>query len=449
MKFSKHMYPKIALIGRTNVGKSTLFNLLIEENKATVSPIPGTTRDLVYGTCTWRGAIFTFIDTGGIEAKIDFNELKEETFKRTKKALKEADLAVLLVDSKAGLTEEDKKAAKILKLSQKPYLFVANKADSIKQREKINELKKLGLGEPYFLSAASGSGTGDFLDSVVEKLKEMKLIITKESIEKAVKVAILGKPNVGKSALLNSLAGEERSIVSQIPHTTRDLIDIFVKHGDDNFLFIDTPGISKRSKIIKGMEKELMEKSLETAKKADIVLLVTDISDLTKQDKNLLDELRYQKAGMIIIANKMDLVKEKSSKMEKEITEYYHGFFPFLTWAPIHIVSAKTNQRTLKIFDLILEIYKNKFIEIPPKDLENLLKTIVKKRRPPKQKSGKSTFIYKIIQTKTNPLRFSVIMNEESLDPQYIRYIERMIREKLNLTGVSILVDIEKKKREK
>lgn len=437
------MYPKIALIGRTNVGKSTLFNLLIEENKAAVSNISGTTRDLIYGTCSWRGAIFDFIDTGGIEFKKQ-EKIIEQTLKKTRQGIKEANLVIMLIDVKKGITDEDRKVAKILKQLQKPYILVANKADSLRFRTKSNELKKLSLGSPMFISATTGSGTGDLLDEVVECLKKMKLIKTKEKIIEAIKVAIIGKPNVGKSSLLNSLAGEQRAIVSEVAHTTRDLIDILIKFNDQNFLFIDTPGIRKKARIKKGLEYDIAKKSLKTAKKADVILLVTDLTDLTKQDKHLAGEIANLKKAFVIIGNKFDLIKSKTIETQKDLILNYAKTFPFLSWAPVHLISAKKSQKIKKIFDLILQVYENNFFEATQEQLDNLLQKIIKKRRPPRQKTGKPTFIYKIEQTKTQPLKFKVLLNHVTINPQYIKFIERMIREEFELAGVAVIIDVEK-----
>lgn len=442
------MYPKIALIGRTNVGKSTLFNLLIEEDKSTISKIAGTTRDLVTGTCNWQGAIFNIIDTGGIQF-IKQDQLVLETLNQTKKAIKQADLLIMLIDAKEGITSEDRRIAKILKLSQKPYIFVANKADSPKLRQKETEFKSLGIGAPLFISSVTGSGTGDMLDEVVKKLKKLNLLKKEKTLENVIKVGILGKPNVGKSSLLNSLSGQKRAIVSEIAHTTRDLIDIMVEHGNQNFLFIDTPGIRRKAKIQKGIEKNTIEKSLLTAKKSDVVLLTTDIKDITKQDKNLIAEITKTKAGIIIIANKWDLVEDKTTKAQKEVEKIYHDIFPFLTWAPIIFISAKYNEKTNKIFELINQVYKNKFFTAKQEDLDFLLSKMTKRRRPPRQKTGKPTYFYKLEQTGTNPLRFCLTANEKTLDPSYFRFMERMIREEFKLIGVSITVDIEKKERER
>lgn len=333
--------PKVIIIGRANVGKSTLFNRLIEKPKALTSKKAGTTRDINIGQVYWQGINFELIDTGGIETIIASKKLQKlspdlnkdfalDIINQTQTILKQADLILFVVDIKTGLLPQDKELCKNLKKLNKEIILLANKTDSQKQQEKAAEFFTLGLGEPIFVSALNGSGTGDLLDVVVSKLKKIKKSkkAAKIEIEPGIKIAIIGKPNVGKSSLLNSIFGQERVIVSPKPFTTREAIDIQIIYKDQPFTLIDTAGIRKQAKINLELEKISVKKSLENVQKSDICLLVLDISQpISVQDNKLSKLLLEANISIIIVANKWDKIKDKETNTQKNSNNIFTKIF--------------------------------------------------------------------------------------------------------------------------
>ncbi|HQA64098.1 MAG TPA: ribosome biogenesis GTPase Der, partial [bacterium] len=353
-----HLLPQIAIIGRANVGKSTLFNRLIEQNKALVSKIAGTTRDRNIATAEWRGRRFQVIDTGGLDInKKNPDQISQEIIKQSQQAINKANLILFVVDAKSGIIASDSELAKALvKNKQKDKtILVVNKADSLRWRQPSAEMYKLNLGQPNMLSAANGSGVGDLLDLIVSRLPADKKIKT-EQPNNEIKVAIVGKPNVGKSSLLNSILGEERVMVTDIAHTTRESHDTEFIYKKNKFTLIDTAGISRDNKLKnKSLEKKSIDRSLETIAKADIVLLVTEVQkNISTQDKKITQAILENSKSVIIVANKWDLIPDKDEKTINRYIDYYQANFPYLWWAPIIFVSAKENLRTKKILDLIL-----------------------------------------------------------------------------------------------
>jgi ribosome-associated GTPase EngA len=624
--------PLVVIFGRTNVGKSTLFNCLTEKKQALVSNIEGTTRDSNIGEVEWRGISFTLVDTGGIldikilsDKKKKFTEIDDKVQGQARDYLKKADLILFLTDGKSGLMPQDKQLGAFLKkylLDADKVFLVVNKIDSIKEDPVIPEFNKLSFGEPFPVSASNGSRVGDLLDAVVEKINSDKktkenyiflhgfkrndkvidpfdwlnkklsspdnfnsplpdpqkpnlkkqldfvgknakinsnsiiiahslggilalklleknkikikkliliaspfqtkkfsdgkerselknygggkydfakikksadeiiiiedvndpIILPEDSrklaselgaelisleaeaphfncekseklltiIQKGyldiVRVSLIGKPNVGKSSLLNALLGYERVIVSDVPHTTREPQNIEINYLGNKIILVDTAGISKKGAKSRGLEKFGIEKSLSALKKSDIALLVLDINEeITHQDMKLVEEIVERKKSLLIIANKWDLIEERNTK---KFTEYIYGKFPFIAWAPIQFVSALTGLKVNKIFDLLIEIKEKRKIKIPDTALDRFLKKIIKMHRPSRGKGFKHPRIYSLSQEDTNPPIFKLkIGSGEDLHFSYVRFMENRLRDKFDFTGSPITVFVDKKKK--
>jgi len=460
MDYYNKKLPLIVIFGRPNVGKSTLFNCLIAKKQALVSTLAGTTRDSNIGEIEWQRAKLQAVDTGGIldlkhlavKDKTDNIDVKVQ--QQARDYLKRADLILFLVDNKSGLLPQDKDMALWLKKTikdKKKILLIANKTDSIKQRSNIAEFNKLGLDEPIPVSAANGSGTGDLLDIVLAKLPKKKTSAKTEDEEEIaededIKVAIIGQPNVGKSSLLNSIIGYERVIVSKEAHTTREPQDTKVIYKKNNITLIDTAGISKRGPKSKGLEKHGINKSLASLKKADIALLVLDVSQIINhQDLKLVEEIIDRNTSLIIIANKWDLVPEKNTK---KYTNYIYSRLPFATWALIHFTSALTGSKVKKIFDLILDIANDRKLSLSQSQLQKLLSRVVKMHRPTKAKGTKRPHIFELKQIKVNPPQFTLrIGSKDSLHRSYARFVSNQLRSKYNFLGTPLPVDIIRNKK--
>ena len=441
---------KVAIVGRVNVGKSTLFNKLISEKKAIVSPFSGTTRDRNYAICSWRKLDFSLIDTGGLEnSKENINKAITE---QIEKAITEADLILFLVDSKTGLMPFDNKIVKLLQKNKKLILLVTNKSDNEKLRNNIAEFYKLNIGDPIPISAKSGSGTGDLLDEIVKILNKLKKSNKRKkeiAPDKIIKTAIIGKPNVGKSSLINSLVGENRVIVSSQAHTTRDSQDIELTYNKQKILFIDTAGLRKKSKkTVDAFEKQSVEQSLKSIEKVDIVLFMSDISKkLTFQDKHLLDKIIKKGKGIILIANKWDLIPNKDTTTAKEYINYYRKFLSFLKWAPLLFISATKKHKINKVLPTIISVFKEKNKTITDNALDKLLKSIVKKHKPSRGKGTKHPYIYSIKQVDTNPPTFAVKTNYKAImQASYLKFIENNLRYKFSFQGTPIKLFIKKLK---
>ncbi len=455
-KKPKNLLPQIVLFGRTNVGKSTLFNCLTEKRHAITADKEGTTRDSNIGVVEWEGKQFELVDTGGIidlkyltEKKQKTDDIEAKVQQQARDYLTRADLILFLVDTKTGLLPQDRQMASIIKKDEaikKKTIVIANKADNPKLRLDTAEFNKLGMGEPIPVSAASGSGTGDMLDYLVKKIKKAKIAPYTPSPKPSINVCIIGKPNVGKSSLLNAVLGYERVIVSDIAHTTREPQDTDIIYKDKLVKLIDTAGISRKGTKTKGLEKYGIEKSLKSLKQSDIALLVLDISQvITHQDLKLVEEIVKRKNSFIIIANKWDLVEEKDTK---RYTEYIYTKMPFATYAPIQFTSALTKSKVNKILDLILEIKEQREKKIGDKSLDRLLKKLVKIHKPPKAKGTKRPRVYSLKQVYTDPPKFEVrIGAKDTLDNSYLRFIENRLREKYGFLGTPITVYVDQNPR--
>ncbi|OGH94523.1 MAG: ribosome biogenesis GTPase Der [Candidatus Magasanikbacteria bacterium RIFOXYD2_FULL_41_14] len=443
--------PTVALIGRVNVGKSTLFNKITTHHAALVSSIAGTTRTRNIGIATWRGKSFRLIDTGGLT----FNEhvpLEKEIIAQTEIALKEADVIVFVADIKDGILPQEKTLTKnILRKKKKPVILVANKAD--RPQDMLSgyepEWLKLGLGEPQVISAQTGGGVGDLLDKIFSLLnKQTKRPKTTKEFN-PIKVAIMGRPNVGKSSLFNKLIGEERVIVSDMAHTTREPHDTLVQVDKQYYLFIDTAGIRRKAKVNGQLERVGIGKSLEVLNRADIILFVLDTSEpISDQDQQLAGFLEKHAKSVIIVVNKWDLADDNSETMRKDATAHIYARLPQISFAPIVFVSAKTGFRTHQIFPDLLKAQAGRKIEIERKELDSFLHMAVKRKLPTRGLGVNHPRITGLHQIGTAPPVMEVfIKNKTSLHSSYLQYLKKRLREKFGFYASPIIIRMTKLKK--
>jgi GTPase len=462
--------PLIAIIGRVNVGKSTLFNRLTEQRKALVSTVPGTTRDLNFGVCAWQGKKFQVVDTGGIfETKINKKPTTKEKQQkkenlpyqietRARKIIGAADLILFLVDARDGILSKDRLIAQLVKQTGKPILLVVNKTDNQELFQKASEFEKLGLGEPIAIAAVSGKGVGDMVDRVIKimKKKKNKKELAGYNLGEAkanqLHVSIIGKPNVGKSSLLNKILGEDRVIVSPLPHTTREPQDTFLEFVGQPIRLIDTAGIRKKSKVHAGsLEAAGINMSIGTLKRSDIALFVLDSSEnLASQDAQLANLLIESGVSVIFVANKYDQF-ETDKDTTKELTNYIHRVFPFLTYAPIIFTYALSGHNCHKILPLVMEVKHAREQKIPAKELSEFFDYLKKKMPPPRQqkKAGSPkkarAHIKKLIQKDVNPPVFAILVgNEINVPEHYLRYLENSIRNRFKYIGTPLKIVVER-----
>ncbi|PWB38462.1 MAG: ribosome biogenesis GTPase Der [Parcubacteria group bacterium] len=437
---------KVAIVGRANVGKSTLFNRLISEKKAIISDIAGTTRDRNYAVCHWRDLEFYLIDTGGMGEKSK-DIINQQVSTQAIQAMAEADLILFVVDVRVGATTEDRILAKSVNRHKTPKILVINKVDNNRWRQNNDDFYRLGLENQALVSAANGVGTGDLLDQVVTALKKIKKKKSKKNGEeniRTIKVSVVGRPNVGKSSLINTILGEPRLIVSDQPHTTRDSQEIIITHNKNKIILVDTAGIRRCSKKSgDDFEKMAVEQSLENVWRSDITILVTDVSEpLTWQDKHIIDEVIQQHNGLIILANKWDLVKNKDTK---EYTNYYREFFGFARWAPIVFTSTVKKLKIGELLDLLVLIYQEKHRVITDNALSKLLADTIRRHKPTKGAGTKHPYIYNLKQTRTNPPEFMIKINFKAiLHESYLKFIENNMRYKFGFIGVPIKIRVAK-----
>jgi GTP-binding protein len=444
--------PVIALVGRVNVGKSTLFNRLTGTNKALVSNIPGTTRTRNVGLAIWRGKHVRVVDTGGLTFSQDVL-LEEDIIKQTQAALKEADVIIFVTDIKEGLLPQEKELAKLLKSKKKncPVIFVANKADSPVDRSLKYEREwlKLGLGEPLAISAENGSGLGELMEQIFSHLKKtLKKPQQLPDIE-PIKVALLGKPNVGKSSLFNKLIGEDRVIVSDMPHTTREPHDTLVEVDDQHILFIDTAGIRRKAKVSGALERMGIGKSIETMKRADIVLFLLDTSSpITDQDQQLGGLLRESTKSVIIVVNKWDLSEDNTDSFRNDVKAKILKYFPHIAYAPIVFVSAKTSYRIHQLFPLIKQAWEERHIELSEETCEEFIRYVTKQHLPSRGKGVHHPKILGFRQININPPIFELFIKyKTSLNISYVHYLENRLRERFSFFAAPIIIKLTKTKR--
>ena len=452
----KENLPLVALCGRTNVGKSTLFNCLTEKKQALVSNISGTTRDSNLGLVEWNNSAFEIVDTAGIvdyrylSKKINKVDLDEKVQAQTIDFLEKASLLIFLTDAKAGLMPEDNELAKEIKKHEKykkKTILVVNKVDSLKSETETAQFNKLGLGEPIAISAVSGLGTGDLLDFIIDLIdKKRKNKIKEKKEEETVNVCLIGKPNSGKSSLLNSILGYDRVVVSPIPHTTRESQDTKIKFKDNIIRLIDTAGISRQGKKGKGLEKFGIEKTLSSLERSDIALLLLDLSEeITHQDLKIIEEINNRRKSLILIGNKWDLVEDRDTK---KWLEFLRTKMPFIGYVPIQFISAKTGEKVGKIMDLILDVSAQRKLMLSDSQTEKFLKHVVKIHKPAKGKGLKAPRIYEFKQEKNNPPLFKLrIGPNDNLHFSYIRFMENRLRERHGFLGTPINIRVTKEKK--
>lgn len=437
--------PIAAIIGRPNVGKSTLFNKLIGKRVAIVEDVPGVTRDRIYGDAEWLNYKFKLIDTGGIEPESEDIILKQMK-RQAELAVELADVIIFIVDGKEGVTPADYEVAEMLRKSTKPVILVVNKIDNMSLESNKYEFYNLGIGDPISISASLGLGIGDMLDEIVKNLSEVS--DGEDEDEAEIKVAIAGKPNVGKSSLLNRLAGEERVIVSDIPGTTRDAIDSYIEIGEDRFLFIDTAGMRRKAKVKEEVERYSVIRSLAAIERADVCLVMIDAEEgVTEQDEKIAGYAHESGKAIIIVVNKWDLI-EKNDKTTEEFTKKIRVALSFISYAPIVFISVKTGQRMQKLIESIKYVAAQHSSRIKTGVLNEVIAQAVMMKQPPVEK-GKLLRIYYITQVSTKPPTFVIFVNyEEAIHFSYERYLENQIRQHLGLEGTPIRFIYRKKKKD-
>lgn len=434
--------PTVAIVGRPNVGKSTFFNYIVGKRISIVEDTPGVTRDRIYAEANWRGINFTIIDTGGIEPEsedIILSQMREQA----DIAVSVADVILFLTDVKQGVTAADEEIAVMLKKSKKPIVLVCNKADNIgKTTDDIYEFYNLGLGDPYPVSAKNALGIGDVLDAICDSLPQDKDYSEDETITK---VAIIGKPNVGKSSLVNKILGENRVIVSNIAGTTRDAIDSEFENGFGKYVFIDTAGIRRKSKVTENLERYSVMRSQLAIERADVCLLMIDANEgVTDQDAKIAGEAHEAGKGIIIVVNKWDEYEKDNNTTEIYKKQIYNKL-SYLSYAPIIFISAKTGQRVNKLYELINNVASQNALRVSTAVLNQVLNEAIAIVQPPTDK-GKRLKIFYMTQASTKPPTFVVFVNDKQLFHfSYERYLVNQLRKEFGLIGTPIRMIVREK----
>jgi GTPase len=446
--------PVVALVGRPNVGKSTLFNRLSGERLAIVDDVPGTTRDRLFFESEWNGRFFTVIDTGGIDPtassrqsplSIGSADFIDEIRIQAAVAVGEADAVLFLVDAKNGVTPADLEVAQILRRSQKksedgsfvpPIFLVVNKADNAQLRDTAAQFYELGMGDPYPISAMHGTGTGDLLDDVVASFPELE----EEEEDDSVKIAIVGKPNVGKSSLLNRLMGEERAIVSPIAGTTRDAVDTYLKFEEVDITLIDTAGIRRRGRIDPGVERYSVVRSMKAIERADVVLLVIDaVEGISAQDTHIAGYILDNWKSCVVVVNKWDAIEKDTYTMDAYATRIRQEL-KFMPYVPLLFISAKSGQRVSQVLPMALRVQEERLIKLSTSKLNKILRFAQTVHAAP-SRTGRHLKIYYGTQVHSNPPTFLCYVNEPKLAHfTYLRFLENRIREEYPFIGTPIRV---------
>ena len=457
------MKPLVAIVGRPNVGKSTFFNRMIGERVAIVEDMPGTTRDRLYGDTDWNGREFTLIDTGGLELGTDIpvgqvgltgqpGDIMKHVMAQAQLAIEEADVIVFMVDALSGITAAYEEVAELLRRTKKPVILCANKADNAERRMDAVEFYTLGLGEPVVLSSLQGVGTGDLLDVIVEALPPAEELEEVEEDERS-RIAIVGRPNVGKSSLLNAFLGFQRSIVSDVPGTTRDAIDTELEFEGHKLVLIDTAGIRRRGRVGPGVEKYSVLRSSRAIERCDVAVLVIDASEgLAAQDTHIAGEIQDQAKGVVVVVNKWDMAQAQRraeregefAKPEDEIAsaEYYRRILmeglKFIPYAPIIFASAKTGYHVQSLLETVLSIADMRYLRVSTSRLNEVVQSAVRHHNPTVFRN-KTLKIYYATQTQVNPPTFVFFVNDpQALHFSYERYLENQLRAAFGFKGTGI-----------
>ena len=469
------MKPLVAIVGRPNVGKSTFFNRMLGDRIAIVEDLPGTTRDRLYGDTDWNGRTFTLIDTGGLEFGSDIpvgqvgltgqpGDLMDHVQAQAELAIEEADVIVFMVDARSGITAADEEVADVLRRTKKPIIVAANKADNANRRMDAVEFYNLGLGEPIVLSSIQGIGTGDVLDRIVEELPEADEEEDGDEEDETPRIAIVGRPNVGKSSLLNSIVGVDRAIVSDMPGTTRDAIDTEVEFQGRRLILIDTAGIRRRGRVGPGIEKYSVLRSSRAIERCDVALLLIDASEgIAAQDMHIAGEVAEAAKGIVIVINKWDLAQEqRRAERDEDIlphpddeidtAEQYRKLvqeeFKFMPYAPVIFASAKTGYHTQSILETVIHIAEMRFLRVPTSKLNEVVQDAVRRHHPAIIRN-KPLKVYYATQTRVNPPTFTFFINDvEAMHFSYERYLENRLREAFDFRGTGIRLQFRPRSKE-
>lgn len=431
--------PIVAIVGCPNVGKSTLFNRLIGRRLAIVSEVPGTTRDRLYGDAEWNGVLFTLIDTGGFDPASDrrtgtVRSLLQRVRAQAEVAIEEADVILFVVDGKGGLTVNDEEVAHILRRSAKPVIVAANKTESPDRRLQAVDFYRLGLGNPFPISALHGTGTGDLLDEVVRTFPPSE----EEGDDEAIHIAIVGRPNVGKSSLLNRILGQERVIVSEEPGTTRDAIDTRIEVDGRPVVLIDTAGLRRRAKVQAGLEQYSVIRALRAIDRSDVALLLIEGPEgATTQDAHIAEYIAEQGRSLVLVVNKWDLI-QKDSRTMQEYRQWTYRQLPFLRHVPLLFISARTGRRVQQVLPTALQVQEERLIRVPTGELNRLVREWLFQHAPPSL-GGRRLKVFYVTQANVDPPTFIFFVNNPRLvEPSYGRYLENRLREVYGFVGTPL-----------
>ena len=437
--------PIVAIVGRPNVGKSTFFNYIIGEKISIVEDKPGVTRDRIYADTNWRGRNFTLVDTAGIEPKSE-DIIESSMREQVEMAIEIADVIIFVTDIKQGVTEADKEISLLLRKSKKPIVLVCNKSDKFgKINEDIYEFYNLGIGEPFAVSSVNASGIGDVLDEVYKNFPKQE---ENEKDEGVIKVALIGKPNVGKSSLVNKILGTNRVIVSDVAGTTRDAIDSPYENEYGKYVFIDTAGLRRKNKIKDNIERYSIIRTMLAIERADVCLLMIDAKEgVTDQDTKIAGEAHEAGKGIIIVINKWDEVEKDNNTLENFKKDVYQKL-AYITYAPIIFISAKTGQRVNKLFEMINEVNKNNSMRVSTGMLNQVINEAIAITQPPTDKGRRLKILY-VTQASTKPPTFIVFVNNKDIFHfSYERYLVNHIRKEFKMGGTPIRVIAREKEEE-